>query len=41
MKKKRNVDFGFSIAEVGKIKSALADIRAHLCAEWSRIHESD
>jgi hypothetical protein len=41
MKKKRNVDFGFSIAEVRKMKSALADILAHLCAEWSRVHESD
>ncbi len=34
-------DYGFSIAEIGKVKSALAEILGHLCAEWSRIHESD
>lgn len=34
-------NFGFSITQLGKIKSALADHLVRLCAEWSRIHESD
>ena len=34
-------NFGFSIAQVAKIKAALADDLELLCAEWSRIHESE
>ena len=34
-------NFGFSIAELGKIKTALGGILEQLCAEWSRIHERD
>ena len=33
--------FGFSIAQVNRIKTALAGDLRHLCAEWSRIHESE
>ncbi|MCC7487670.1 MAG: DUF4160 domain-containing protein [Burkholderiales bacterium] len=33
-------DFGFSSAQVNMIKTAIAADLAHLCAEWSRIHES-
>jgi hypothetical protein len=34
-------NFGFSSAQVNRIKTALVDDLAHLCAEWSRIHESE
>ena len=34
-------NFGFLIAQVAKIKTALADDLGLLCAGWSRIHESD
>ncbi len=34
-------NFGFSIVHVGKIKAAIADNLAGLCAAWNRIHESD
>jgi hypothetical protein len=33
--------FGFSIVQVGRIKTALIGNLVRLCAEWSRIHESD
>jgi hypothetical protein len=33
-------NFGFSNAQVSRIKTALAGNLAHLCAQWSRIHES-
>lgn len=33
-------NFGYSIAQVAKIKTALADDLELLCEEWSRIHES-
>ena len=34
-------NFGFRPAQVGKIKTALANELKRLCAEWSKIHESD
>jgi hypothetical protein len=34
-------NFGFSLAQVGKIKFALADDLKRFCAEWSKIHESE
>lgn len=34
-------NFGFPLVQVGKIKTALADELKRLCAEWSKIHESD
>ena len=33
-------NFGFSIAQVNRIKTVLAGDLGLLCAEWSRIHES-
>lgn len=34
-------NFGFSLGQVGKIKTALAEEMKRLCAEWGEIHESD
>jgi len=34
-------NFGFSIAELNRIKRALAGNLGHLCIEWSKIHESE
>jgi len=34
-------NFGFSNAQVNRIKAALAEELRRLCAEWSRIHESE
>ncbi len=33
-------NFGFSLAQVGKIKSALSGNLPRLCAEWDSIHEN-
>ena len=33
-------NFGFSLAEVNRIQAALANRLAHLCAQWSQIHDS-
>jgi len=32
-------NYGFPDSELSKIKTALAERIAHLCAEWRRIHE--
>jgi hypothetical protein len=34
-------NYGFSVADVNRIKTALAADLGRLCEEWSRIHESD
>lgn len=34
-------NFGFSLTQVGKIKSALADDLKRFCTEWSKIHKSE
>ena len=34
-------NYGFSIAQLNRISAALAADLEHLCAEWSRIHESE
>jgi hypothetical protein len=31
-------NYGFASGDLGKMKTALAAKKAHLCAEWSRIH---
>ena len=33
-------NYGFSLAEVSRIQTALGKRLAHLCAEWSKIHGS-
>jgi hypothetical protein len=33
-------NYGFSESELSKIKTALEERMAHLCAEWSKIHGS-
>lgn len=32
-------NYGFSRTEAGRIPAALANRLAHLCAQWSKIHE--
>lgn len=34
-------NYGFSVADVNRIKTVLAADVGRLCEEWSRIHESD
>ena len=34
-------NFGFPTVQMRKIKTALADELNYLCAQWSKIHESD
>jgi hypothetical protein len=34
-------NYGLSIAQLNKISAALGEDLEHLCAEWSRIHESE
>ena len=34
-------NYGFSIAQLNTISAALANDLERLCAEWSRIHESE